>query len=353
MICRFRSFFYGVLSLFACGVILCSVPQNVKALELSHEVYPHSIYNDPELAFSSDNVNYQNYGTHVCNFSAGTTWSTGKYTRVRVPAYTYSAGDYISVNLTFSNWAENNSLDSYFTSLYSADNYAPLISTNLSQEGGVGKVELIFYVNTDSYRNAVTLVSNHNSGFNLFANECVYTNPSIVYRTSTLNVNVNNISQADIINAINNHVNYLNDIQWDLQAIISYLRDTGGDAASAVNDLAEQQQANREEDQQNLEDAQTDAQTDASSSSADATASGQTLLQAFSSFVTALANASPSNCNINADMGHLNLGTINLCQISPPQSFQVISSIVAIGFFVPLSIASARKMISMFRSFQR
>lgn len=118
-----------------------------------------------------------------------------------------------------------------------------------------------------------------------------------------------------------------------------------GDAAQVL----EQQ---REEDKQDMENAQQDASADGSDSQQEASQTGQTILQAFISFVGALASASPSNCNIDMNTGFVDFGAVNLCALSPPPAFQVISSIVVIGFAVPLSLAAGKKIIELFRSFQ-
>lgn len=107
-----------------------------------------------------------------------------------------------------------------------------------------------------------------------------------------------------------------------------------------------------EEDRNNIESQQSESSDTSDDSQEDAENTGTTLLAAFSSFVTAITSASPSNCNLLMNMGNLNLGNVNLCQLSPPAEFQVIASIFLILFCVPLSIATARKVISLFRSFQ-
>ncbi len=114
------------------------------------------------------------------------------------------------------------------------------------------------------------------------------------------------------------------------------------------NNEAEEMKQNRQEGEQ----AQQDANTNGQSSSQSATTDGQSLLQAFQSFLGALTNASPGNCNINMDTGFIDFGVVNLCSISPPPAFQAISSIVVIGFAIPLSLACARKIIELFRGFQ-
>lgn len=107
-----------------------------------------------------------------------------------------------------------------------------------------------------------------------------------------------------------------------------------------------------DEDRSNLESQSSDTDSASESSSQDAENTGTTLLGAFSAFVTALTSASPSNCNLDMDLGNLDLGVVNLCQLSPPQPIPTIASIFLILFCVPLSIATARKVINLFRSFQ-
>lgn len=124
----------------------------------------------------------------------------------------------------------------------------------------------------------------------------------------------------------------------------------------AINDSIQQQtqqeQQHYDDVQDTFDDAQDAADADSSSSSQQATTSGSTLLQAFIQFVNALTNSSATNCVINADIGDFRMGNVDLCQLDPPPAFQTISSIMVIGFVVPLSLALGRKMISLFRSFQ-
>lgn len=107
-----------------------------------------------------------------------------------------------------------------------------------------------------------------------------------------------------------------------------------------------------EQDRDDLESQSTSIDSSAGSSSSSAESTGTTLLSAFSGFVTAITSANPSNCNLNMDLGNLDLGVVNLCSLSPPQPIPTIASIFLILFCVPLSISTARKVISLFRSFQ-
>lgn len=137
-----------------------------------------------------------------------------------------------------------------------------------------------------------------------------------------------------------------------IQDIIDYLEAHPQDSTAAIEEQTEKQEQHYQETQDTFDQAQDTASSDSESSGEDALQSGTTLLSAFTSFVGALTSASASNCVINGDMGNLDLGNIDLCQLSPPPAFQTISSIMVIGFMVPLSVALAKKMISLFRSFQ-
>lgn len=120
----------------------------------------------------------------------------------------------------------------------------------------------------------------------------------------------------------------------------------------SIDSSSEDMNEKDEQDRDNLENQKTESQDSSDDSQEDAENTGTTLLAAFSSFVTAITSASPSNCNLLMNMGNLNLGNVNLCQLSPPVEFQAIASIFLILFCVPLSIATARKVINLFRSFQ-
>lgn len=119
---------------------------------------------------------------------------------------------------------------------------------------------------------------------------------------------------------------------------------------NAINNSIEEQ---KQQSEQDFQDTQDDAQDSADDSADEAESSGSTLLGAFTSFLGALTNQSATTCVINADIGRFRMGNVDLCELDPPPAFQAISSIMVIGFTIPLSLALGRKMISLFRSFQR
>lgn len=149
------------------------------------------------------------------------------------------------------------------------------------------------------------------------------------------------------------------EIRQDLARMHATLNDIAQNSSTTAV-VQQQQQTNQkldrewnqeQDDRDDIEQQASDVNDAAESSSEDATEAGTTLLAAFSAFVTAITNASPSNCNIDMDLGNLDLGVVNLCQLSLPPALSAIGSILLIAFCVPLSIATATKMIRLFRSF--
>ena len=146
---------------------------------------------------------------------------------------------------------------------------------------------------------------------------------------------------------LNNNALTDDDRTW-LQSVMPAGSSTADIESAAEAALDSQTEAEREE----LQTAQSEAEDDAQSSADNAEDTGTTLLKAFTDFVAAVKNTDATNCNIDMDMGNLDLGVVNLCQLSPPPAFQSLASIVLIGFCVPLSLATGRKVIALFRSFQ-
>lgn len=91
---------------------------------------------------------------------------------------------------------------------------------------------------------------------------------------------------------------------------------------------------------------------DSSSSGSDAENASQSLISAIGGFVSSITSASPSNCNIDGDMGKFDLGNIDLCANPVPTYIQVISSFILIGLCIPFAIIMFNRFIALFRSFQ-
>lgn len=193
--------------------------------------------------------------------------------------------------------------------------------------------------NSSDYISLLTDIRNNTSTNNSYL-ENIY---SLIDAYKTQNNNNWNRQHQDILDLSDRINRNFNMLDGSLDSISSEQQDT--------NDKLDREWEQEQDDRDNIEQQSSDVNDAAESSSEDATEAGTTLLAAFSAFVTAITNASPSNCNIDMDLGNLDLGVVNLCQLSLPPALSAIGSILLIAFCVPLSIATATKMIRLFRSF--
>lgn len=107
------------------------------------------------------------------------------------------------------------------------------------------------------------------------------------------------------------------------------------------------------EDRNNIESQSSEASGDADGSQADVEELGSNFADYVGGIATALG-ASPTDCEIRANfgIGNFDAGTVDLCELSLPQEFQIIGSILLIAFVVPLAWATLNKIIALIRSFQ-
>lgn len=180
---------------------------------------------------------------------------------------------------------------------------------------------------------------------------------SINFNTSTTASNISSLSS--LVDALktqtNNNFNRQHD---DITALsdrmnrnFNMLDNSITQQGNATQEAIEAQTEQDQQDREDLSDQQSAADTSAADSGDDAEEAGTSLLSAVSSFVGVLTSASPSDCVIDMDLGNLDMGNVDLCQLSPPQPIPTIASIMLISFFVPLSWATATRMIGLFRSF--
>ena len=78
----------------------------------------------------------------------------------------------------------------------------------------------------------------------------------------------------------------------------------------------------------------------------------QSLLGVFSSFVSAIGSISPSNCNMDFDLGHIDFGVQDLCSNPVPTPFQVITSIIVLAFTIPFVVHMIRRILALIREMQ-
>lgn len=107
-----------------------------------------------------------------------------------------------------------------------------------------------------------------------------------------------------------------------------------------------------EQEKQNVNNASNNGNNSANSSSSDATTATTSLLSALSGFANVIINVNPSDCAIDADMGHVDFGEIDMCSQDPPAFISIIGSLFLIAVTIPYCYFMFKRFINIFRSFQ-
>lgn len=297
--------------------------------------------------YAYNNTSYACAVTTVTGSLESLGWGVNNNYYIKFVGYVYDLRDKEEIN-AYINSTPNlqvtysgNTPQSYNATL--VDVSANMVSNDSAQ------ISFIFRLNVPNNYGVIYSAVLRNVGIGLQPNEYFAVGGWYLYLSKNLAPTTNvNIDTQSIVNAINNADN--------AQAINNQTQkiEQQTEAINDVKDSIDQQNQQDQHDRQDLQDTQSDADTSADGSSQQAEATGSTLLQAFTSFVGALTSANPSDCSIDFNiMGYINGGRVNLCQLSLPPAFQAIGSLILIGFCVPLSIATGRKVIELFKSFQR
>ena len=146
---------------------------------------------------------------------------------------------------------------------------------------------------------------------------------------------------------ITSELSEINDLLEWLNIAVDEIRDR--DPAPTAEENAD---AIADEQEERTQSASDDAQAGADDSGEEAEEATSGLIDIIGGFVSAITNASPSNCNINGNMGHLNMGIIDMCSMPVPSFVQIIGSIILILVCIPFVIIMFNRFISLFRSFQ-
>lgn len=96
-----------------------------------------------------------------------------------------------------------------------------------------------------------------------------------------------------------------------------------------TNELLEQQQQQNQQDRSDVQDASDSADTNADTAQTQNEATTSNLLNLMGSFIQALQTPA-TNCQIPADLGNLNLGTIDFCTGKPTEFVPIINTISAL-----------------------
>lgn len=136
------------------------------------------------------------------------------------------------------------------------------------------------------------------------------------------------------------------------QPFISVYKSESSKIDSSVNDVNDtlKDQAQKEEDAANQN--QEDLSSGSNSSQNDANQATESLFSVITGFISAITSTSPSNCNIDMNLGFFDGGSTNLCTGGSNPIVSVVGSIMLIGLCVPLCWCAVSKMVGLFRSFQ-
>ena len=243
----------------------------------------------------------------------------------------------------FQNSDNNNSLDAYVPINLNAAFY---ISPGAGATLAVLDAEVVQNSNSQS-----TLYILVNSNGNYPSVRVTFTSPNYIQLRPkeciengfVTDVGIDTVQLQDISSQLTTISNYLTWINTSLNDIKNRPpAPTAQENADAISD----------EQEQRTQDASDDAQTGADDSEQEAQQATSGLISIISGFVSAITNASPSNCNIDGDIGHIDMGTIDMCSLPVPSFVQIIGSIILILVCIPFVIIMFNRFISLFRSFQ-
>lgn len=148
-----------------------------------------------------------------------------------------------------------------------------------------------------------------------------------------------------------NYTNQLNSINSSIQQILNTPQVTPqqiNDVNNKLDDLNTSVENRNRAEFDSVDNINNQTPSDISDSTDQHTTN---LMGIFSSFVSAVTAAGATNCNIVANWGHLNLGTLNLCRDQPPAFVSVIGSIVLIVILVPCAYWLVMRILAEIRSF--
>lgn len=148
--------------------------------------------------------------------------------------------------------------------------------------------------------------------------------------------------------AIISRINAVNTNITQLKGKVDTTNDKLDDLIEIAEELADQQA----QEQQAMNDAVEDAQDSADDSASDSSTATTSLINTIGGAVAAITGASPTNCKIDGDMGHIDMGELDLCDNPVPSYMSVIGSLILVLAIVPLAIHLFNLFISITRSFQ-
>ena len=240
---------------------------------------------------------------------------------ITIPSMSYKYGDWIVAEFFVNQNLNNVSNHMNFYGLqYAGSNPVDLAYTDISElNANSSKITLYFRAWGDFTDNNLRLTGKNGANAIIF-NVANGTDSQLQFRCGLASVfrDKNPSNYTGSINDVKNSVN-------------------------SINDTLKNQQQQQEQDENALNNAVNDANNSAESNTnqvEDATGDTQASIQ---SIVDVVLNTSPSDCKINANMGQIDLGELNMC--SAPSSFLTIINSAAgiVGVIVTVNVG--RKVI--------
>lgn len=319
---------------------------NVSAVQMAPNVHPIWTNATPDCTF------YTPDGSTFYNdlFNGTTNFLSVSYISCGVPAGLQSKNTYAVYSFVLDNIPNNDSLDAGFRAVKARHGSGGnggwgVIGYNLESMSSNGvKIDIYLYgENTNTTSGTVIFYNSYNSSELLYfqPKERLTTSGASYWQVDTTDFEYN---YTDVLNQINSKLGNVNsgitNIRDGVNSINEKLDDLSQDTADAIN--------NGQADA--TQGASDNSSTSANNNSTDQTTSN--LLGVFGSFVTAITSISPTNCNVDFDLGHIDFGVQNLCSQPVPQAFTVVTSIIVVCFTIPFVVHLIRRILSLIREMQ-
>lgn len=123
-----------------------------------------------------------------------------------------------------------------------------------------------------------------------------------------------------------------------------------GEINQSINNVNNQLQEMNDRDQQDrdtLSEQQSSSTQSAEQAGEEIAESGEQLLYVLTNFFDIFVHPPASDCIIDGDTGHMDLGDIDLCQLDPPPAISVLGTLLMIGAVIPLCVSGINTLIKI------
>lgn len=165
-----------------------------------------------------------------------------------------------------------------------------------------------------------------------------YSKTNVYYENTNLTFEITVDESADAVNRVNSSVQEVNRSVQEVN-----------DSINNLNDTINQQNQQDNQDRQDLENAQSDADSSADDSAEAVSNASDSLLVIMGNFIDIVLHPPSKNCKIDADMGHMDLGEIDLCQLPVPPAVGTIATVLLIGLLIPFVISLINTFLSLLK----